>query len=64
MALQASSDLYNNSKSVVNFRHTKNTEIHKTLGKGWFNAQPLELDDAVKRDLKVIQLRNYLDPKR
>lgn len=26
--------------------------------------QPLELDDGVKRDLKIIQMRNYLDPKR
>jgi hypothetical protein len=28
------------------------------------SSQPLKLDDKIKRDLKVIQMRNYLDPKR
>ena len=38
--------------------------VPKTLGMGWFDLRPLELDESVKRDLKVIQMRNYLDPKR
>ena len=36
----------------------------KTLGKGWFDMEPVVMDEALKRDVKMIQLRNYMDPKR
>eukprot|EP01041_Mallomonas_annulata_P000294 gene294-529_t len=36
----------------------------KTLGKGWFDLAPAELTDELKKDMKIIQLRNSLDPKR
>ena len=39
-------------------------EVKKTLGKGWFDLQPAKLDEELKRDIKIIQMRNYLDPKR
>jgi hypothetical protein len=35
-----------------------------TAGKGWFDLRPLEMDESIKRDIKVIQMRNYMDPKR
>ena len=28
------------------------------------DLKPIEMTDSVKRDLKLIQMRNYLDPKR
>lgn len=34
------------------------------LGKGWFNLQPIRVTDELKNDLKLIEMRNYLDPKR
>ena len=36
----------------------------KSLGKGWFDAAPAELTSQLKADMKVVQMRNYLDPKR
>ena len=35
-----------------------------TMGEGWFNMRPSELDDQLKTDLKVLDMRNILDPKR
>ena len=35
-----------------------------TLGKGWFDLAPAELTDDLKRDIKMIRMRNFLDPKR
>lgn len=35
-----------------------------SLGKGWFDFKPIDLDENLKRDIKIIQMRNYLDPKR
>jgi len=35
-----------------------------TAGEGWFNMQPAEMTDELKTDLKVLQMRGYLDPKR
>lgn len=36
----------------------------KTLGKGWFNMKPATLDASMKGDMKMVEMRNYLDPKR
>lgn len=33
-------------------------------GKGWFNMERSSQDADFRRDIKVIQLRNYLDPKK
>lgn len=51
-----------------------------SLGKGWFHLkvmfhryttftnrhvlQPMNMTEELKRDLQIIQMRNYLDPKR
>lgn len=36
----------------------------ETVGKGWFDMKPLAMDENLKRDVKLIQMRNYMDPKR
>lgn len=36
----------------------------KTLGKGWFDMKPATLDGSMKGDIKMVEMRNYLDPKR
>jgi len=36
----------------------------KTLGKGWFDMEPAVVDEQLKRDMKMVQMRNYIDPKR
>lgn len=36
----------------------------ETGGKDWFNIRPPELTQDVKRDLKILQMRSVLDPKR
>ena len=36
----------------------------KTAGAGWFNLQPLEMDSKLQRDIKMVQMRDYMDPKR
>lgn len=38
--------------------------LKSNLGKGWFNLSSIEQDEKLRRDLKLIQLRNYMDPKR
>lgn len=35
-----------------------------TLGKGWFDLEPMEMTDELRRDLKMIKMRSYVDPKR
>jgi hypothetical protein len=36
---------------------------NKTLGKDWFNLAPAEMTDELRADLRVIRLRNYINPK-
>ena len=33
-------------------------------GKGWYDLKPADMDDKMKADLRLIRMRNYLDPKR
>lgn len=33
-------------------------------GRGWYNMERSSHDADFKRDVKIIQLRNYLDPKK
>jgi hypothetical protein len=40
------------------------TKKEKTLGKGWFGMKPATLDSSMKGDIKMVEMRNYLDPKR
>jgi len=59
---QAKSSIYNNKSLSIN--KEKLTGKKATLGKGWFDLQPMEMDDSLKRDIQMIQMRNYMDPKR
>jgi hypothetical protein len=36
----------------------------ETAGKGWYNLPATPLTAAIKHDLRIISMRNYLDPKR
>jgi hypothetical protein len=38
--------------------------IANNVGKGWFNIEPAVMTEDLKRDIKIIQMRNYLDSKR
>ena len=61
IAAQRKSSLYSTTSSDVS---SIKVEASKTVGKGWFGLEPMKLDDNVKRDIKMIQMRNYMDPKR
>lgn len=61
IAAQRKSSLYNASSAESLSDKAQPT---KSLGKGWFGLEPMKLDDNVKRDIKMIQMRNYMDPKR
>ena len=39
-------------------------ERKRSLGKGWFDIAPAEMNETLRADMKVVQMRNYLDPKR
>ena len=38
--------------------------VSRTAGKGWFDIPELEIDDDLKRDIQLIEMRGALDPKR
>lgn len=61
---QKLSHLYSSSAEADALKKAKAPPNKADLGKGWFNMETVKLDDKLKRDLKVIQMRNYLDPKR
>ena len=63
-AAQARSTLYNPSALVAPPLNAEKVAKPTTVGKGWFDLEPLKMDEKLKRDIKVIQMRNYLDPKR
>lgn len=64
MQAQASSALYDANTRAAPPLRTQAPAIDRGLGKGWFDLKPLEMNDNLRRDLKIIQMRNYLDPKR
>lgn len=59
---QATSGLYDGSNPSTTSQES--LDKSETLGKGWFNLKPLPMDDKLKREIQVIQMRNYIDPKR
>jgi len=61
---QEKSVLYDGSKAVAPSLVPEKALKKKTLGRGWFDMEPAVLDDNLKRDMKMIQMRNYIDPKR
>ncbi|ORX70570.1 Fcf2-domain-containing protein [Linderina pennispora] len=44
--------------------HEIQKEREQTTGRKWFNMKAPVLTDAIKNDLRVLQLRGVLDPKR
>jgi hypothetical protein len=64
---QSSSNLYDNSNNIIvspGRKHSTQSIKSKTLGKGWFDIAPAQLDIETKRDMAVVQMRDILDPKR
>jgi len=61
---QDSSALYDGKQSAAPSLKPEKPARKKTLGKGWFDMEPAVLDEQLKRDIKMVQLRNYMDPKR
>eukprot|EP01031_Cornospumella_fuschlensis_P029884 gene29884-36080_t len=61
---QKRSGLYDDTKLFADPLDAPKEEKRVTLGKGWFDLEPLKVDDKLKQDLEVIRMRNYLDPKR
>jgi hypothetical protein len=61
---QRSSELYNSASITAPQLKATKVARPETVGKGWFDFEPLVIDEKIKRDIKMIQMRNYLDPKR
>jgi len=63
-AAQAKSSLYSADGASAGSLQKQKEERTKTLGKGWFDIAPAKLDEGLRADMKIVQMRNYLDPKR
>ena len=61
---QRNSSIYDPTVSAASPLMPAKTKKEKTLGKGWFDMKPASLDASMKGDLKMVEMRNYLDPKR
>lgn len=61
---QRQSNLYSNSTIAMDPLKRAKVKPVKTAGAGWFNLQPLEMDSKLQRDIKMVQMRDYMDPKR
>ncbi|XP_072537747.1 deoxynucleotidyltransferase terminal-interacting protein 2 [Salminus brasiliensis] len=53
---------YKESKHAAKLKRKE--EKAKTTGDGWFNMRAPELTDELKNDLKALQMRSAMDPKR
>mmetsp|Transcript_8451 Transcript_8451/g.14342 ORF Transcript_8451/g.14342 Transcript_8451/m.14342 type:complete len:225 (+) Transcript_8451:94-768(+) len=63
-AAQFNSALYTPSVQTAPSVDKAKASAKKNLGKGWFDIEPATMTDDLKRDIKIIQMRNYLDSKR
>lgn len=61
---QESSSLYDGHTLNAPALKQKREQRIKTVGKGWFDMVPMKVDENLKRDIQMIQMRNVLDPKR
>ncbi|CAN0072161.1 unnamed protein product [Ectocarpus sp. 13 AM-2016] len=59
----AGSSLYSGRDRAMLLERSKAPK-DDTAGKGWFNMEQAEMTPELKRDLQVIRMRNYVDPKR
>lgn len=64
ISAQRKASVYNSSSIAVDPLRKVKVKPTKTLGSGWFNLQPLEMDSKLKNDIQMIRMRNYMDPKR
>ncbi|XP_048067446.1 deoxynucleotidyltransferase terminal-interacting protein 2 isoform X2 [Megalobrama amblycephala] len=53
---------YKESKNAAKLK--RKAEREKTSGDGWFNMKAPELTEELKNDLKALQMRSAMDPKR
>ncbi|KAK1801192.1 hypothetical protein P4O66_022883, partial [Electrophorus voltai] len=53
---------YKESKRAAKLKRKE--EKAKTTGEGWFNMQAPELTEELRNDLKALQMRSAMDPKR
>jgi hypothetical protein len=60
---QANSQLYDKKKLSCNDSASRNRST-TSIGKGWHNVEAAELDEKEKTGVKLLQMRNFLDPKR
>ncbi|XP_077986823.1 uncharacterized protein LOC144441159 [Glandiceps talaboti] len=51
-------------ESQHQLRHQRKRERESHTGKNWYNMKAAEMTDELKNDLKVMQMRGTLDPKR
>jgi hypothetical protein len=61
---QSSSSLYSGTTLAAPALNPEKVVAPATLGKGWFDMQPMKLDTKMKQEIRMIQMRNYIDPKR
>lgn len=67
---QLNSKLYSTTEiaappvNKVKAKKGKDFGAPKTAGKGWFDVPEVEIDDDLKRDIQLIEMRGALDPKR
>mmetsp|Transcript_25835 Transcript_25835/g.43081 ORF Transcript_25835/g.43081 Transcript_25835/m.43081 type:complete len:199 (-) Transcript_25835:2959-3555(-) len=61
---QQNSSLYTGHKLATDPLKAQRVAMPINAGKGWFNLQPMELDSKLKQEARMIQMRNYMDPKR
>ena len=60
----ANNSLYDNRTISAPPLKKEKVPAKPSAGKGWFDLAPLEMTEELKRDVKMIQMRNYMDPKR
>jgi len=57
------SDIYDNKKLETSLKKAKEKR-KETLGKGWFDMEPIKIEGDLQKDVQIIQMRNVIDPKR
>lgn len=57
------SDIYDGKKLETSLKKSKEKR-KETLGKGWFDMEPIKVEGDLLKDVQIIQMRNIIDPKR
>lgn len=61
---QSKSGIYDKNLLIAPSLKKEKVKQAKTIGKGWFDMEPMKMTESLKADVKLIQMRNALDPKR